>query len=207
MSTQQSRARARAARRRHLQQRQTVIFGTLIAVMLVGGLAAGAVWTGILPSPFTVAIKSPEPTDAGATMPCPPEDATFVPLSEISANVLNGTDRGGLAATAATALTEHGVAIGNQANAETRFAGEARIIAGPQGLPAAFTAAELFSEAVIEVDSRNGETIDIVLGAEFEELRADEEIAIDPDAPIPAAAECTPLATATPTESGENAEG
>ncbi|WP_147915823.1 LytR C-terminal domain-containing protein [Ruania zhangjianzhongii] len=207
MSTQQSRVRARAARRRHLQQRQTVIFGTLIAVMLVGGLAAGAIWTGILPSPFTVAINSPEPTDAGASMPCPPENATFVPLSEISANVLNGTDRQGLAATAATALTEQGIAVGNQANAESRFAGEARIIAGPQGLPAAFTAAQLFADATIEVDSRSGETIDVVIGAEFEDLRADDEIAIDPEAPIPAAAECTPLATATPTDSGEQAEG
>lgn len=207
MSTQQSRVRARAARRRHLQQRQTVIFGTLIAVMLVSGLAAGAMWTGILPSPFSVAINSPEPTDAGATMPCPPDGATFVPLSEISANVLNGTDRRGLAATAAAALTDHGIAVGNQANAESLFAGQARIMAGPQGLPAAFTAAELFGDAAIEVDSRSDETIDIVLGAEFEELRADDEIAIDPDAPIPAAAECTPLSTATPDDSDESAEG
>lgn len=207
MSTQQSRARARAARRRHLQQRQTVIFGTLIAVMLVSGLAAGAVWSGILPSPFSVAINSPEPTNSGATTPCPPDGATFVPLSEIAANVLNGTNRSGLAATASAALTEQGIAIGNEANAESQFTGDAQITAGPQGLPAAFTAAELFNDAQIEVDSRSGETIDIVLGSEFEELRADEEIAIDPDAPIPAAAECTPLSTATPTESGEPAEG
>ena len=207
MSTQQSRVRARAARRRHLQQRQTVIFGALIAAMLVGGLTAGAMWVGILPSPFSVAINSPEPTEAGATTPCPPEGATFVPLEEISANVLNGTNRNGLASTTSAALAEHGVAIGREANAESRFTGAARIIAGPQGLPAAFTTAELFTDATIEVDSRSGETIDVVLGSAFQELRPDEEIAIDPEAPIPAAAECTPLSTATPTETAEPAEG
>lgn len=200
---EQSRARARAARRRHLQQRQTVIFGTLIAVMLVGGLASGAMWVGILPSPFTVAINSPEPTGEGETFPCPPDDATFVPLSEISANVLNGTNRDGLAATASTALADRGIAIGSQANAETAFAGDAQITAGPAGLPAAFTAAELFNEATIDVDSRSGETIDIVLGSNYETLRANDEIAIDPDAPIPAAPDCTPLSTASPTETGD----
>ena len=175
--------------------------------MLVSGLAAGAIWVGILPSPVSVAINSPEPTDPGASTPCPPEDATFVPLSDISANVLNGTDRRGLASTTSAALAEHGIAIGNEANAESQFTGEAQITAGPQGLPAAFTAAELFNAATIEVDSRSGETIDIVIGTEFEALRASDEIAIDPEAPIPAAAECTPLSTATPTESGDSAEG
>lgn len=183
-----------------MQQRQTVIFGTLIAAMLVLGLGAGAMWVGILPSPFAVAINSPDPTDAGESTPCPPDGATFVPLSEIAANVLNGTDRNGLASTTSEALTEHGLAIGQQGNAETQFSGEARIIAGPEGLAAAFTAAQLFPDPTIEVDSREGEGIDIIVGSEFEGLRSGDEIAIDPDAEIPAAADCTPLSTADPSE-------
>ncbi len=199
MSTQQSRARARAARRRHLQQRQTVIFGSLIAAMLVIGLASGAMWVGILPSPFSVAINSPAPTASAATVPCPPEGATFVPLEDITANVLNGTSRNGLAASTSEALTERGVTVDQEANAESPYSGSVQIVAGPEGLAAAFTIAELFTDAVIETDSRGGATVDVILGANFEALRDAEEIAIDPEAPIPAATDCTPLSTASPT--------
>ncbi|WP_277050621.1 LytR C-terminal domain-containing protein [Ruania albidiflava] len=198
MSTQQSRARARAARRRHLQQRQTVIFGTLIAAMLVVGLAAGAMWVGILPSPFSVAIRSPEPSTSAATVPCPPDGATFLPLEDITANVLNGTSRAGLAASTSDALSNHGITVDQESNAEAPYSGTVQIVAGAEGLAAAFTIAELFEGAVIETDSRGGATVDVVLGANFEALRAEDEIAIDPDAPIPAATDCTPLSTASP---------
>ncbi|WP_022918327.1 LytR C-terminal domain-containing protein [Ruania albidiflava] len=198
MSTQQSRARARAARRRHLQQRQTVIFGTLIAAMLVVGLASGAMWVGILPSPFSVPINSPEPTASEATVPCPPEDATFVALEDITVNVLNGTSRVGLAASTSDALTNHGVTVAEQSNSEAPYAGTVEIVTGADGLPAAFTIAELFDNATIQTDSRGGATLDVVLGANFEALRSSDEISIDPEAPIPAATDCTPLSTASP---------
>lgn len=207
MSTQQSRARARAARRRHLQQRQTVIFGTLIAAMLVVGLASGAMWVGILPSPFNVAIKSPEPTASGATVLCPPDGATFVPLADITANVLNGTSRAGLAASTSADLADRGLTIDQEANAEARYVGDAEIVAGIEGMAAAFTVAELFNDAIIEMDSRGGTTVDIILGQDFEALRDQAEIAIDPEAPIPAAAGCTPLSTASPSPSDEAEEG
>src|SRR5690606_2527668 len=71
---------AREARRRHLQQRQTVIFGSLIAGLLVIGLGAGAVWAGILPAPISIPIQSPEPDDLAPPAPCPPEGALPVPM-------------------------------------------------------------------------------------------------------------------------------
>jgi len=197
----QARARARATRRRHLQQRQTVIFGTLIAVMLVVGLAAGAMWVGILPSPISVAIESPEETSSTDAQPCPPDGATYVPLEEISANVLNGTTEAGLAGRTTEALANRGVAVGRTANADSAFKGVARILAGPKGLPAAFTLAELFDGAEVEVDSREDETVDVILGSEFESLRPKEEISIDPDAAIPAPTDCTPVSSSEDSKS------
>ena len=191
----QARARARAARRRHLQQRQTVIFGTLIAAMLVVGLAAGAMWVGILPSPISVAIESPEDSSGADTQPCPPDGATYVPLEEISANVLNGTTEAGLASRTTEALADRGVAVGRTANADSAFEGVARLLTGPKGLPAAFTLAELFDGAEVEVDSREDETVDVILGSKFESLRPKDEISIDPDAAIPAPTNCTPVST------------
>lgn len=202
----QARARARAARRRHLQQRQTVIFGTLIAAMLVVGLAAGAMWVGILPSPVSVAIEAPESTSAADSQPCPPEGATYVPLEEISANVLNGTNENGLAGRTTDALAERGVAVGRTANADSAFEGVARILAGPSGLPAAFTLAELFNGAEVEVDSREDETVDVILGSKFEALRPKDEISIDPKAAIPAPTDCTPVSTSSQEPSDDSGE-
>ncbi|UFU07095.1 LytR C-terminal domain-containing protein [Ruania halotolerans] len=199
-------AKARAARRRHLQQRQTVIFGTLIAAMLVVGLAAGAVWVGILPSPVSIAISEPESTESDDAGPCPPDGATYVPLTEISANVLNGTSRSGLAADTSAELGERGVAVGRQANAESPFAGVVRIVSGPEGLAAAYTAGVLFTDPRIEVDSRTDETIDVILGSSYEALRSADEIDIDPEVEIPIPQGCTPLPTPEPTDESSSAE-
>src|SRR5690625_5261355 len=149
--------------------------------MLVVGLASGAMWVGILPSPFSVPINSPEPTTSTATVPCPPDDATFVTLEDITVNVLNGTSRAGLAATTSDALTNRGVTVAEESNSETPYAGTVEIVTGADGLAAAFTIAELFEDATIRADSRGGATVDVVLGADFEALRSDDEIAIDPE--------------------------
>ncbi|SEE90459.1 LytR C-terminal domain-containing protein [Ruania alba] len=199
-------AKARAARRRHLQQRQTVIFGTLITAMLVIGLAAGAVWVGILPSPVSIAISEPESTETGDAGPCPPEAATYVPLNEISANVLNGTSRSGLAASTSAELGDRGISVGRQDNAESPFAGVVRIVSGPEGLAAAYTAGVLFTDARIEVDSRTDETIDVILGSAYEALRSADEVDIDPAVEIPVPQGCEPLSTPESADTSPSAE-
>src|SRR5699024_4291591 len=110
---------------------------------------------------------------------------------------LNGTSRAGLAATTSDALTNRGVTVAEESNSESPYAGTVEIVTGADGLAAAFTIAELFEGATIRTDSRGGATVDVVLGANFEALRSDDEIAIDPEAPIPAATDCTPLSTAS----------
>ena len=44
--------RARALRRRHMRERQAVVFGVLLAALAVIGLGAAAVYTGSLSLPF-----------------------------------------------------------------------------------------------------------------------------------------------------------
>src|SRR5699024_12775591 len=103
--------------------------------MLVVGLASGAMWVGILPSPFSGPINSPEPTTSTATVPCPPDDATFVALEDITVNVLNGTSRAGLAATTSDALTNPGGTAAEGSNAQRGDAGPAARQTGDNGLP------------------------------------------------------------------------
>lgn len=188
--------RARVARRRHMQQRQTVIFGTLVTVLLVAGLLGGAVWSGVLPSPIDIEINSgaPEATPAPVAPPCPPEGALPVPYSEISANVLNGTETQGLAAGTAATLRSYGIQTGREQNGQ-RYEGVARLTAGPLGVASAYTLAALFSSAEIVLDAREDATVDVLLGMAFEDVLPLEQVALDPEAPIPPPADCRPVET------------
>ena len=67
MSQSTEAVRARAARRRHLQQRQTVIFGTLVAALLVIGLLGGAVETKGMPKKVEKAMAKMRTTASAKT--------------------------------------------------------------------------------------------------------------------------------------------
>jgi len=184
---------AREARRRHLQQRQTVIFGSLIAGLLVFGLGAGAVWAGILPPPISVPIQSPEPDDVAPPAPCPPEGALPAPMNEISVNVLNGTNQSGLAASTAAGLAERGAAIGDEANAPAAFDGVVRVVSGPTAVAEAYTLAAHFPEALIELDSRTEDVLTITVGESFEGLLPEESVELDDEVPLEPLPGCEPV--------------
>lgn len=175
---------ARESRRRHLQQRQTVIFGSLIAGLLVIGLAAGAVWVGILPAPIDIPIHSSEDEDAVDPPPCPPADAPPVPFGEIATNVLNGTNQQGLAASTSTALSERGVIIGQQDNASIQYEATAQITTGPNTVASAYTLAALFPESEIRLDARDDETLTVVIGSGYSGLVPEDEVELDAETPL-----------------------
>ncbi len=182
---------ARESRRKHQQQRQTVIFGSLIAGLLVLGLAGGAIWVGILPAPVSIPIHTPEPDETVVPPPCPPEGAEPVPLDDIAAHVMNGTNTAGLAATTANALAERGVSIGDEDNALSSYEGVAQVTTGPTGVAAAYTIARHFSEAEIRLDSRAEDTITVVVGSGYSQelVPVDEIPEIDVLEPLPGCTE------------------
>ncbi|MPV37047.1 LytR C-terminal domain-containing protein [Georgenia subflava] len=196
----------RAARRRRLQQRQTVIFGGLITVLLVIGLVAAAMWSGLLPAPFTREFSSEEPTEQQIQQPCLPEGAVPLELASITANVYNGTDRSGLAAATGSALGQVGVLVNQQANwPGGSYPGVVQIVAGPIGVTAAYSLARLFPGSVVTLEStRADESVDVVLGGGYEAmLAADEIAALDPAAPLTAPEDCTPVTQPTAGEPTE----
>lgn len=183
--------RARAARRRHLQQRQTVVFGTLVAALLVVGLLGGASWSGVLPSPVSVPINSGGAAEAPDPVvpPCPPADTKPVKFSEISVNVLNGTETQGLAARTASSLRGYEIQIGHEQNG-TAYGGVAQLTTGPLGVASAYTLAALFTESQIVLDARDDDTVDILLGVGYGGLIAEEDVALNFKKPIPAPEGC-----------------
>lgn len=197
--------RRRQARRRRLQQRQTVVFGSLITTLLLVGLISLAMWTGVLPAPFSREFSRPAPEADAITVPCVPEGALPVTAAEITANVYNGTDKSGLAGDTAEKLVQLGVVVNQQANWPDTYEKSVEIRVGPNGVIAGYSLARYFPAAEVALDStRTDETVDVVLGTAYTTLiSADEAAALDPAAPLASPEGCTPVevvagATAAP---------
>ncbi|HEY0215428.1 MAG TPA: LytR C-terminal domain-containing protein [Cellulomonas sp.] len=194
----------RQRRRRHMHERQAVIFGVLLAGLGVSALGAAAVYTGSLDLPFlSRGFSSPEPTGlAAADSPCPPEGATPVPYGEVLVNVYNGTSRIGLAGDTADALTARGFAIGTEANASaqgyTGFEGTAQIQFGTTGVAAAYTLAAQFDSPLLVLDARADASVDVVVGASYNALVAAADVALATDQPFASPAGCIPLDQVAP---------
>lgn len=189
-------ARRRAVRRRHLHERQAVIFGTLITALVAAGLLGAGVYLGAIPAPFDVPFATG--SDSADAPPCPPEGALPVSYDFITVNVYNGTNRAGLAAATASDLAGRGFVIGATGN-ETRggFDGTVLIRSGPAGLAAAYTVAPIFDGAVIVLDARGDATVDVTLGSSFDSMRSMEESVLDPGTPLVAPEGCAPVGVTT----------
>ncbi len=184
--------RARQLRRRHMHERQAVVFGVLIAALAVIGLGAAAVYTGSLDLAFMdEEIRSkPTPTVKVVPYPCPPEGALPVAYAKIAINVYNGTTTVGLAGTTADDLTTRGFTIASTGN--QKFDGSARITFGPAGVAAAYTLRAHVTDAVMTIDARQDATIDLTVGEEFLDLVPADQVKLDLEQPLESPKDCTP---------------
>lgn len=154
----------RAKRRRRLQQRQTVIFGTIIAALVFVTGFAWLTYTGVIPSPWTRDISYPDKLETSDEMVCPPEGAYTVDFSEITANVYNGSDQGGLATSISTNLREAGVTVDEVGNWPSIVLSDGQIQTGVSGIVAAYTIQQIFPEWQVMIDDRQTATIDVIPG-------------------------------------------
>jgi hypothetical protein len=198
MTTPDESQRARALRRRHKHERQAVIFGVLVAFLAVAGLGAVAVYTGTIEPPFDRDFTAKETkVDAAFSQPCLPEGTTPVGYGDITLNVFNATDRGGLASTVTSQLAERGFVVATTGNSEAKNAG-VRIAFGAAGLAQAYTVAAHFPESSFYYDAREDASVDVVLGESYEALTAPEELQLDPAVPMVSAEGCLAITDITP---------
>src|SRR6478736_1064349 len=212
MSTDRTPDAARQRRRRHTRERQAVVFGVLLGGLAVAAFGAAAVYTGNVSLPFLSRdFSSPEPTGlAAVNSPCPPEGATPVPYGQVTVNVLNGTNRVGLAGDTASALASRGFVVGQQLNASqmgyTTYTGTALIQFGTQGVAAAYTVAAQFDTPQLVLDTRADATADVVLVADQPFAVPEGCIALDQVSPV-AQATPPPATEAPAAEEQPAAEG
>ena len=190
----------RALRRRHMHERQAVVFGVLLACLAVAGLGSAAMYTGALSLPFLDRPFSAEPTeDAAATkVYCPPEGALPVPPDQITVDVYNSTKIAGFGSRTKEALADFGFVVGTVDNTDAEAPGVGRIIYGVQGSAAAYTLYSYAPGATLVLDGRQDAVVDIVLGADFALVPDDTQVGLDPAVPLVGPEACIPLAEATP---------
>ncbi|WP_448631846.1 hypothetical protein [Cellulomonas soli] len=89
--------RGRVLRRRHMHERQAVVFGVLLAGLAVAGVGAAAVYTDTINlGVFDRGFSSPAPTATTADQAvCPPAGALPVSYDQITVTVLNGSGAAG----------------------------------------------------------------------------------------------------------------
>lgn len=187
-------ARRKGLRRRHLLQRQTIIFGSLIVILAALAFAALGVFLNILPAPFDPDFTNDNVEEnLGPVVPCPVDGAVPVAWDAITANVYNGTTRGGLAASTAQALRGSGVVTATEGNYPGgSYEGAVLISTGIDGISSAYSIAPLFPAYEILFDGTNTDgVIDVVVGREFESI-APEAAQLDPGAPLVGLENCTP---------------
>ncbi|GIG35835.1 LytR C-terminal domain-containing protein [Cellulomonas pakistanensis] len=204
MSADRTPDAARKRRRRHTRERQAVVFGVLLGGLAVAATGAAAVYSGGWSPPFLSRdFSSPEPTGLAAEdSPCPPEGATPVPYGQVTVNVLNGTNRIGLAGDTASALTSRGFVVGQQLNAGqmgyTTYTGTALIQFGTQGVAQAYTVAAQFDTPQLVLDTRADATVDVVVGSTYNALVAAADVTLQADQPFPVPEGCIALDQVSP---------
>lgn len=112
---------------------------------------------------------------------CPPAVQQPVVPERVEISVFNATNEPGLAGEAAQELDERGFRVGQVDNdyyANTEFEGIIRV--GEKGLRQAYTLQQHLPETLVDVDGREDFTLDLVLGAEFDWLEAEEDVVVEP---------------------------
>lgn len=166
---------ARAEYRKRTQQRQTVVFGSILATMGVLLLLSMLVWSGIMPVPFERKFsEAPDPNRA--ITPCLPAEPTpAVDLATITVNVYNSTNRTGIGGEASSAFTNMGISVPNPAAnwSSSTLPEPARIITGPTGVVEAYTLAQYIPDSVIAINpDETTDVLTVVLGSAWDGLKA-----------------------------------
>lgn len=196
------RDRARVLRRRHQQERQAVVFGSLVAALAVAGLGAVAIYTDAIRAPFLDrGFVTPSSAPTASTLPpppCPPDGAVPLAYDQVTVSVYNASDRSGLAGTTADVFASRGFAIGTTSNYPSTIDLPVEVLFGQSGVAAAYTVAAQLVDPRLVLDTREDASVDVVLGADFAGMVPAEEVTLDPSTPLVGAKGCVSLEDAIP---------
>ncbi|WP_418275777.1 LytR C-terminal domain-containing protein [Isoptericola jiangsuensis] len=194
----------RVSRRRRKHERQAVVFGVLIAFLVIAGLGAAAIYSGTITAPFSEPIKSPSPPTATMQPVCLPETADGtppVPYEDVRVRVYNGADpRFALAGANEDVLADRGFDIRDTGDFSRLIVGTSEIRYGLTGVAEAYTLAAQFGDIELILDDREGGVVDLVVGPEWVEPLPEDQVPLAAGEPMENLPGCLPADQLTPVE-------
>ncbi len=157
------------------------MFAVLVALAVAAGL--GAVtwkqWKRLLDGPEGHAMARAVTAACPTTPASGPGQAIRLTPQQVTVNVYNATTRPGLARGTAEQLRLRGFRIGMVANdpLNATITGTAQVRGGVRGRDRMAYLAAFVDGATQYVDKRADETVDLVLGQRFAQLRTDQQVA------------------------------
>lgn len=186
-------------RRKHVRRRQAWSFTALVLVVGLLGLGGAGVVQGWWAWPFG---QGGDGRAGEGSNVCPTPSSTLSAPAATQVQVLNATQRRGLAADVAAQLGQRGYKIAGIGNDDSgvAVAEPAQVRHGPEGVLQAQTVAINIPGAVLVDDGRPGNQVELALGEGFAALATPEEVAaaLAPVAPTSSPAGCTPPPTTPP---------
>lgn len=176
MATRGSNRSERRARQEYVHDRQKMVV-TYALIFLVACLTLALLVCFNVVSVFFGSNTAGPEDNYGVTAPCVPDGATAVEPSEVTVRVLNGTNKSGIAQAVSEALNDRGFAIEGIGNANKTYE-RTEILTGKNTLPQAYTLYAQFSNAILRMDNRTDSLIDVVIGNNFDNLKATDKITV-----------------------------
>lgn len=181
-----------------------MVFGLLIAFLLIAGLAAAAMYTGALSSPFsrpiyTPAAEAPQPEPCLPLVKGQPDGALPVPYSKVQVRVYNAADGSEpLASANEEVLTERGFDVVATGNWQGQKIQQSEIRFGSKGITRAYTLAAQYPDVRLVLDDRSGSKIDLLVGEQYSPPLSTERVLLDAETPMQDAEGCVPADEVTP---------
>ncbi|WP_407320395.1 LytR C-terminal domain-containing protein [Isoptericola halotolerans] len=198
---------ARVARRRRKHERQAVVFGLIIAFLVVLGLGALAIYTDTIDSPVSEPIYTPSTAVEHMAPACLPEDEDSpdgvlpMPYDKVRVRIFNAADnRFALAGASEDVLSDRGFDIRDTGDFTYQVEGPSEIRYGTSGIVQAYTLAAQFDDIELILDDRGGKVVDLVIGTGWAEPLPVEEVPLAADQPLENLPGCVPAADMEPVE-------
>lgn len=207
-TTDEQYLRAKSERRRRLQQRQTLIFGSIILVLALALLISWLQWAQIIPSPFAREFTTEDVPRISETYACPAEGTVTVGAAEITTTVLNSTPTAGQATLVSDALKGAGVVVSEVGNwEESVYPGQGVIEVSPNAIAQGYSLQYLLPGFPVMLSDDPESGVTVIIGTAYDPATSHGDPAtLVAGTPVTAPAECTALApTDTPTDAPADA--
>ncbi|MCI1634801.1 LytR C-terminal domain-containing protein [Bifidobacterium sp.] len=165
----------REARKQFVRRRQKLVFTIAVAVLVVATVLSALFILGALGK--TSQKTAAQQPNYGVEVPCAPANSTFANHPNVAVRVLNGTDKSGLGTAVMEALSNRGFSMTGSGDYPSKVEVQrTEILFGKNNIAKAYTVAAQFNDAIMRMDDRSDQLVDVVIGSTFNNLNSEKSI-------------------------------